>query len=493
MDRQIRRVALGFLLLFGALALNLNYIQVIAAEDLYNNDANLKRQLIDEYNVARGAIVAGDRQTVLARSVPTKGRFKYLREYPEPADLGYGHLTGFYSIVHGKTELEDSYNEYLAGRADELFPTRLVDQYILGRDQQGASLVLTIDPDLQRVARQGLGGREGAVAAVDPQTGDVLALVATPTYDPAPLASHDPAEARAAYRELSPDEPDSPMVSNATDTFFPPGSSFKIVTAAAALENGLTPSSTLPNPPSLDLPQTDQNLHNFGGGQCPGGSEISLAQALQVSCNVAFGALGLQLGAETLIDQAHRFGLSEDIDFDLPFVEGEIPDADAFEADLPAVAQSAIGQRDVRTNVLHMALIGGAIGNGGVMMEPRLVREIRDPEGRVFRTFGPEVYGRPMSGGNADALTQMMVSVVEAGTGTAAQIPGTSVAGKTGTAQTAEGAAPHAWFVAFAPADDPEIAVAVVILNGGDLGREATGGQLSAPIARQVIEAYLGG
>ncbi|HEX2030946.1 MAG TPA: penicillin-binding protein 2 [Actinomycetota bacterium] len=492
MDRQIRRLAIGFLILFGALAVNLNYIQVIAAEDLYNNDANLKRQLIDEYNVDRGAILAADRQTVLAHSVPTRGRFKYLRRYPTPPSLGYAHLTGFYSIVYEKTNLEDTYNDYLAGRADELFPQRLVDE-ILGRDLQGASLVLTVDPTLQRVASQALGSREGAVAAVDPQTGDVLALVANPTYDPNPLASHEPAEVRQAYRSLRPQDPDSPMVSNATDTFFPPGSSFKIVTAAAALENGMTPSSTLPNPPSLDLPQTEENLDNFGGGQCPGGSQITLAQALQVSCNVAFGALGLQLGAETLIEQAHRFGFSEDIPFDIPFVEGEIPDAGAFEQDLPAVAQSAIGQRDVRTNVLHMALIAGAIGNGGVMMEPRLVREIRDPEGRVFRTLGPEVYGRPMSGGNAAALTQMMVSVVEAGTGTTAQIPGVSVAGKTGTAQTAVGAAPHAWFVSFAPAEDPQIAVAVVVLNGGDLGNEATGGQLSAPIARQVIEAYLRG
>ncbi len=489
MDGQIRKLALGFLLLFGALALNLNYIQVIRADDLANNPAN-KRLLIQEYDVDRGEIVASDRQTVLAMSEATDDDLKYLRVYPE-GEL-YGHLTGFYSFVFSRTELEQSYNDYLSGRADELLPQRLVDE-ILGRDQKGANVVTTLDPDLQRIASEGLAGREGAVAAINPQTGEVLALVSNPTYDPNPLSSHDPREIRRTYRSLDPDEPDSPLVSRATDTFFPPGSTFKVITAAAALEAGMSPEDTIPNPPQLDLPQTDEDLENFGGSQCPGGSEITLASALQVSCNVAFGGLGLELGAEALVEQAHRFGFSEDIPFDIPFVSGQIPDVEAFEDDLPAVAQSAIGQRDVATNVLHMSLVAGAIGNDGVMMVPRLVSEIRDSKGRVIRQLGPEEFGQPMSPENAATLTEMMVSVVEAGTGTAAQISGVTVAGKTGTAQTAEGEPPHAWFISFAPAEDPEIAVAVVVLNGGDLGSEATGGALSAPIAKQVMEAALRG
>jgi peptidoglycan glycosyltransferase len=490
-EAQIRRLAVGFLILFGALAINVNYIQVIAAEDLANNNAN-KRLLIQEYDIDRGDIVAADLRTVLAESRPSTGTLKYLRVYPEPPRLGYGHITGFYSFVFGRTELEQSNNDYLAARAEELFPQRIVDQ-ILGRDQHGANLVLTIEPQLQRVAADAMGDVEGAVAAIDPRSGEVLALYSNPTYDPNPLSSHDPEEVRRSYQELEPQEPDSRLVSRATDTFFPPGSSFKVITAAAALENGYRPDTLLPNPPKLDVPQTTADIENFGGTQCPGGSDISLADALQVSCNVAFGALGLELGAERLVEQAQRFGFSQDISFDIPFVEAEIPPVAAFEQDLPAVAQSAIGQRDVRTNVLHMALITGAVGNGGAMMVPRLLEEIRDPQGvRVIRTFGPVEYGRPMSEENAAALTEMMVSVVDGGTGTAAQISGISVAGKTGTAQTAEGQAPHAWFVAFAPADDPRIAVAVVVLNGGDLGAEATGGAISAPIARQVIEAHLG-
>jgi peptidoglycan glycosyltransferase len=448
MERQIRRLAIGFLLLFTALAVNLNYIQVIAADGLANNNAN-KRLLIQEYDVDRGDIFARDRSTVLAASRVTGGELKYLRVYPQ-------------------------------------------DDEILGRDEQGANLVLTIDPRLQEIAAEGLGNNEGAVAAIDPRSGEVLALYSNPTYDPSPLASHDPDEVRRSYRQLDPEEPDSPLVSRAVDTFFPPGSSFKIITAAAALENGMRPDSLLPNPPTLDVPQTEDDLENFGGSQCPGGSEIPLADALQVSCNVAFAALGLELGADRLVEQAQRFGFSGDIPFDIPFVESQIPPVQAFDEDLPAVAQSAIGQRDVATNVLHMALVAGAIGNRGTMMVPRLVGEIRDPKGRILRTFGPEEYGQPMSAENAATLTEMMVNVVEGGTGTAAQISGVSVAGKTGTAQTAEGEPPHAWFVSFAPAEDPEIAVAVVILNGGDLGNEITGGEASAPIARQVIEAALG-
>lgn len=489
MERQIRRLAFGFLILFGALAVNINYIQVIAAEDLANNNAN-KRLLIQEYDIDRGNILAADLRTVLAESRPSAGAFRYLRVYPEAPRLGYGHITGFYSFVFGRTELEQSYNDYLAARAEELFPQRIVDQ-ILGRDQQGANLVLTIQPRLQRAAADALGDVEGAVAAIDPRSGEVLALYSNPTYDPNPISSHDPQEVRESYQELDPEAPDSRLVSRATDTFFPPGSSFKIVTAAAALENGYRPDTPLQNPPTLDVPQTTLDIENFGGSQCPGGSDISLAAALQVSCNVAFGALGLELGADRLVEQAQRFGLSQDIPFDIPFVEGEIPPVSAFEQDLPAVAQSAIGQRDVRVNVLHMALIAGAIGNGGIMMVPRLLDGIRDPRGREIRTFGPQEYGQPLSPESAAALTEMMVSVVEGGTGTAAQISGIPVAGKTGTAQTAEGQAPHAWFVSFAPADDPQIAVAVVVLNGGDLGAEATGGQISAPIARQVIEAHL--
>lgn len=486
MERQIRVVATGFLILFGLLGLNINYIQVIASSDLANNPAN-KRLLIQEYDVQRGQILAADRRTVIATSEETEGALKYLRRYP----LGrlYAHMSGYYSFVFGRAELEQSYNDLLSGRAPEVALQTFVDE-VLGRDRRGATLVLTIDPRLQQTAAESLGDRPGAVAAVNPQTGEVLALVANPSFDPNVLSSHNGETIRSAWKRLN-EDPDKPLLSAATDDFFPPGSTFKIVVAAAALENGVTPDTTFPNPPELDLPQTTRTLQNFGGDHCLGGaSEITLAQALEVSCNVVFAEVGLELGAEKLAEQSRAFGYAGDIDFDIPFQEGNFPPAESFAEDLPGVAFSAIGQKDVRTNVLHMALIAGSIGNGGVMMEPKLVQEVRDPTGRIVRRLSPETFGQPMSPQNADALTRMMQAVVESGTGTAAQISGVAVAGKTGTAQN-PGGDPHAWFVSFAPAEQPTIAVAVVVLNGGDLGSEATGGAIAAPIARTVMEEAL--
>lgn len=489
MIRQIRILATAFLLLFGALFVNVNYLQVIAADDLANREEN-KRLLIEEYEIDRGEILARDRSTVLARSRATRGDLKYLRRYPE-GEL-YGHITGFHSFVFSRTELEQTYNDYLSGRAGEFFTKRLIDD-ILGRDREGATVVTTIDPRLQQAATDALGSLPGGVAAVDPQTGEILALVANPSYDPNLLSSHNGDKIRRAWDDLNGD-PDKPLLSNAGDEIFPPGSTFKVVTASAALENGFGPESNWPNPPTLDLPQTTNNLENFGGAHCAGGaSQITLAQALQESCNVTFAQVGLEVGAQALVEQAHRFGISEDVPFDIPFAEGQIPEAGSFADNLPALAFSAIGQQDVGMNPLHMALIAGAIGNGGVMMEPNLVLEIRDPDGGVVRRFGPEQYSRALEPGNARALASMMQAVVDGGTATAAQIPGVSVAGKTGTAQTVEGQSPHAWFISFAPVENPEIAVAVVVLNGGDLGSEATGGAVAAPIAKAVMEAALQG
>ena len=488
MDRQVRWLAMAFVALFVVLFAQVNYLQVFGASGLANNPAN-RRLLLQEYNVHRGDILARDRRTVLAESEPTRGKFKYQRGYPE-GDL-YGHITGYYSILFGRSGLEASENDYLAGRAPELLPQNLVDE-ILGRDKRGASVVTTIDPALQKLAAERLGSLPGAVVALEPRTGDVLAMVGNPSFDPTELASHSLKREQRAWKSLNGD-PGKPLVSRAAQEVFPPGSTFKIVTAAAALENGMTPETRFPNPPELDLPQTTHVLNNIGGGQCPGGSEITLAVALQFSCNVVWGEVGLELGAERLVRQAKRFGFDGDVPFEVAFAEGQIPPAGEFEDALPAVAFSAIGQQSVAANPLQMALVAGAIANGGTQMRPRLVHEVRDPSGRILKTFEPQPYGQPISAGTAGALTQMMVAVVEAGTATTAQIPGVQVAGKTGTAQTVDGRDPHAWFVSFAPADDPQIVVAVVVLNGGSLGSDATGGVVAAPIAKALMESALTG
>jgi peptidoglycan glycosyltransferase len=493
MDRLIRRLGGAMLALFVLLLAQVTYIQVVASERLADNPANATRQLIAEYRVDRGSIVAADGRTELALSRKSPGELKYQRHYPRGSL--YADLTGYYSIIFGRSELEQSYNTYLSGDAPELIPQTLIDQ-VLGRPKRGATVVTTIDPAIQRAAAQALGNLPGGVVAIDPHTGDVKAIVANPTYDPNELASQDPKQVRAAWDRLTSD-PDKPLLSRAIDELYPPGSTFKLVTAAAALENGFGPDSTWPNPPVLDLPQTTATLENFGGEHCLGGtSQLTLAQALTISCNVVFGQVGLRLGAAKLAAQAHAFGFapdasSGDVPFDIPFQEGVFPDASYFADRLPAVALSAIGQDNVAANPMQMALVASAIANGGSEMRPRLVSEIRDPSGQVVKTFSPEVFGQPVSAQTAIQLTQMMVSVVQSGTGTAAQIPGVEVAGKTGTAQHGEGLPPHAWFVSFAPAQNPKIAVAVIVLDGGSLGSDATGGVVAAPIAKAVMEAAL--
>ncbi|MFN2590998.1 MAG: peptidoglycan D,D-transpeptidase FtsI family protein [Actinomycetota bacterium] len=488
LDRRIRWLAAGFLLLFLLLFAQVNYLQVFAADRLKDNPANAARLLRQEYDVQRGQIIARD-GTPLATSKRTKGTLKYLRVYPRKSL--FAHITGYYSVVFGRSALEAKYNEYLAGSASELLPQRLIDE-ILGRPQVGATVVTTIDPKLQRAAARALRGLQGGVAAIDPRSGEVLALYSNPTFDPNVLASHDPDEVRGAWTELIEDR-SKPLLSRASQEVFPPGSTFKVVTAASALESGIKPTTLFDNPSELDLPQTNNTLKNFGDEHCLGGaSQITLEQAFQVSCNVVFGEVGLEVGARRLVAQAQRFGFDQQIEFDIPFAEGQIPPASDFAQDLPGVAYSAIGQQSVSANPMSMALVAAAIANGGVEMQPRLVREIRDQAGRVVRSFEPTELNRSISSATARRLTAMMISVVAAGTGTPAQIPGITVAGKTGTAQH-PGGNPHAWFVAFAPAQNPRVAMAVVVLNGGSLGSEATGGQVAAPIAKTILETALRG
>lgn len=506
MNRRIRRLGIGLVALFGLLFAQVSYVQVFAAGRIAGNAANARRQIIAEYKVDRGQIITAD-GTVIALSTPTSGHaaLTYVRRYPD-GPL-FADITGYYSQVYGRTELEQSMNSYLSGDAPELAISTLAD-LVLGRPKKGGHVITTIDSRLQRVASDALGSLPGAVVTVDPRNGDILTLVSNPTFDPNELSSQDTNAVRAAWERLNAD-PNTPLVSRANDELFPPGSTFKMITASAALENGFGLDSVWPNPHRLDLPLTTATIENFGAETCPGGSTTTLLIAFTHSCNVIFGEVGLELGAQTLADQARAFGfcptdppsraecIEPTIPFTIPFASGRFPEPTYFAQNDPLVAISAIGQDNVLANPLQMALVAAAIANGGEMMRPRLVTEIRDPQGRVIRQFPPEPYGRPISHATAAAMRTMMVSVVAGGTGTAAQIPGYVVAGKTGTAQHGgPGTAPHAWFVCFAPAGQdevPTIAVAVIVLDGGDLGSDATGGRIAAPIARQVIEAFLTG
>jgi penicillin-binding protein A len=491
MDKQIRRLGYALVALFLLLFVQVNYLQVYAADRIANNPANTTRLLIQAADVDRGDILARDGSTILAQSVPTKGEFKYLRKYPEGPV--YADVTGAYPLVGAPTNLEASYNDFLSGRATDLLPSTVIDQ-ILGRPRKGASLVTTIDPDLQEVAARELANAGlGAVVAMNPSTGEILAMASNPTYDPNELASHDIKSATAAYNRLTKD-PKHPLLSNANDQLYPPGSTFKLVTASAALEDGVDPNATIWNNPgsSLPLPQTTHTLSNFGSEVCPGGSQVSLSDALTYSCNTIFGEVGLKLGPKKLAAQAKAYGFDSQVPFNIGFAEGQYPDPNTL--DPPLTAFSAIGQGSVLANPLQMALVGSAIANGGVEMRPQLVSEVRDSRGTLVRSFHPEAYGKPISSQTAGDLTAMMENVVNQGTAQGLGIAGVNMAAKTGTAQHGTGnEPPHAWFVAFGPNPNPQIVVAVLVLDGGNLGSDATGAAVAGPVATAVIQAALNG
>ncbi len=482
MRTPLRRVAIAVLIGFGLLLVNVNYVQVVEAGSL-KKDPHNGRVLIQQFARPRGPIVVGG--TAVARSVKTNDALRYLRTYPGGAR--YAAVTGFFSFVYGATALERTENSLLSGTDDRLALKRLSD-LITGREPQGAAVVLTLNPAAQRAAVDGLHGRPGAVVALDPRTGAILALASSPSYDPNPLSTHNGASITAAYQKLSKD-PDAPLLNRATMQTYPPGSLFKVVTAAAALSSGrYKPDTRIPAPRVLDLPQTTKNLTNFGGESCGDGKTDTLSHALQISCNTAFGGLGLALGADALAARAKAFGFGSGYSVPLPVTNSVFPSS----LDAPQTAQSAIGQFDVRLTPMEAAMIAAAVANHGSLMKPHLISEVKAPDLSTLEVATPQELTRAVTPEVADQLTAMMQLVVDQGTGRAARISGIAVAGKTGTAQHAAGQPPHAWFIGFAPASSPRVAVAVLVENGGGAGSDATGGAVAAPIAKSVMSAVLG-
>jgi peptidoglycan glycosyltransferase len=478
-NAPLRRVAISVLVLFTLLIVNVNYIQVVRSDELRGDRGNT-RVLTEEYSRERGSMVVDG--TEVALSVPTDGRLEYLRQYPQ-GPL-YAPVTGYYSLIYGAWQMEDAENDLLAGSDARLFTRRLADLFT-GRDPAGGDVVLTLDAGVQEAAMAGLEGLTGAVVALDPSTGAVLGMASTPTYDPGRLSSHDPADIRAYAAELDALEAD-PRLNRAISDNYPPGSVFKVIVSAAALSTGeYTPETVVPAPDTLTLPGTSTQLRNFGNSSCSSSGEQSLIDALTISCNTAFAQLGIDLGEDRVREMAEAFGMTGDT-MEIPLdVEGSgVGDIES-EA---ALGQSSIGQRDVRMTPLQAAMVAAAVGNDGTLMTPYLIDQVRAPDLTVIDRADPETFSEPVTPEVADQLQEMMESVVAEGSGRAARVPGVAVAGKTGTAQVAEGVADHNWFVGFAPADDPQIAVAVFVANGG-----GTGGDVSAPIAGDVMQAYLEG
>lgn len=481
MNAQIRVLGIVLMVLFSALFVQLNNLQVFSAERLNEHPANT-RTVVRDFSQPRGAIQTSD-GVVIAESVEVDDAFERQRRYPE-AEL-FAHITGYFSFTFGDDGIERIYNDALTGRDRKVTLDRLGD-LLLEKDKT-ADVTLTVSKTLQQIATDGLAGRKGSVVAIDPRNGAILALADYPSYDPNRLASHNQDEVRKAWADLNADE-DRPMLPRTYRERYFPGSSFKVVTAAGALGAGVATLSqpVFPVLTELPLPQTTEPLRNFGGSACGG----PLPEALRISCNTAFAQLGVDMGAPTLAAAANAFGFNEVPPIDLPFgAESVFPDPSAFARDIPALAKSAIGQQDVAATPLQMALVAAAIANNGVIMTPHLLAEVRDSQAELLERYDPKPWREAVPPEVARAVRDMMVGVVAAGSGANAQIPGVTVAGKTGTAQTGLGTS-HTWFIAFAPAEAPRVAVAVMLENQPS-ANEFTGGALAAPIARDVMAAAL--
>ncbi|RKT51867.1 peptidoglycan D,D-transpeptidase FtsI family protein [Saccharothrix australiensis] len=485
MNKPLRRVGLAMMAMMVLLLGNATYVQVIKSDDYRKNPLN-RRVVLDQYSRERGQIIASGGEP-LATVERTTDRLRYLRKYAGPA---FAPVTGYFSTVYGTSGLERAEDDLLNGSDDRLFARR-VSALITGRDPKGGSLQLTVNAALQQVAYDKLQGVNGSVVAIRPQTGEILAMASTPTFDPNALASHDVGEQQAAWRQLNAADAELPLLNRSIAGLYAPGSTFKLIVAAAALAEGKTKDSEVDGRPVITLPGTQTPLPNFNDSNCGNGVTATLQEALAKSCNTAFAVLANELGPEKLRRTAAKFGF-DDSDLAIPMgVEtsrlGPMKDA-------PAVYQTGIGQRDALVTPLENAVVAATIANGGVRMRPHLVQKILAPDLQVISETDPDEVTDAMKPDEARALRDMMIES-EKNTAGGGKLSNVVIASKTGTAEHGEDVKktkPHAWYVGFAPAEKPEIAIAVIVENGGDAGLAATGGRVAAPIGRAVIGSYLG-
>jgi peptidoglycan glycosyltransferase len=484
-NKPIRTMAIFCLLLFLALMVNATYLQYVKAGSLNENALN-RRVIEDAYSRDRGAIIVG--RDPVAESKPVDDRYKFLRTYAQPAR--YAHVTGWFSYF-SQSGIERSQNDVLSGDDSRLFVRRLVDM-LSNTDAKGGSVQLTLSAAAQNAAYDGLQALgadvQGAVVAIEPSTGRILAMVSSPSFDPNQLASHDFAAVQRADEKLNA-RADQPKLNRAIQTTLPPGSTFKLITATAALESGnYTADTPVPGGPTYRLPHTNTVLNN--GGRACGTDKIPMTQALEQSCNTTFLALAAELGQKRMRAQAEAFGFNSTALKDLPGQAVSVyPTQDLEDSFL---AQTGIGQYDVKATPLQMAMVVSAIANGGLLMRPYIVDEIRSANFDTLDKTEPQDLSEAMSSSTARDLTTMLVSVVQRGTAGPAAIPGVQVAGKTGTAQAGRNdIGNYAWFVSFAPADNPQVAVAVMIQNAHVPNDDVSGSGLAGPIAKAVMEAVI--
>ena len=462
MNKRIGRLGIIITAAFIVIIVNLTYLQFIAASELTAKPENI-RPTLNKQKIRRGDIISADGQ-VLATSRKVGDTYK--RYYPE-GELA-SPITGYYSTEYGRAGLELTFDEYLSGQTKVSSPGDYIKR-LLGKDVPGDNLFLTVNMDIQKTADRLLGSRKGAIVVLNPRTGAVLALASHPSYNPNNVDQN--------WNTLI-NDPNGPMLNRATQSRFTPGSTFKMVTAAAALENASATTDTV-----FDAPGTIKiyggKVTNFAGENY---SRITFADAFAKSVNTVFAQVSKSLGGPKLVDAARAFGFGEKPPFDLPASESRIPQAS--EMDPLEVAWSSVGQGRVQATPLTMALIGAAVANDGKIMQPYLVKKIQDAGGNTVYEASPKVWLSPMKHGTSQIVKSLMERVVNEGTGKAAKIPGVQVAGKTGTAEVGKDN-PHAWFVGFAPAENPQVLVAVIIENGG------IGGRTAAPIAREIMQEAL--
>lgn len=471
------------LFMFIALFAATSWIQVVNADALQQHPDN-RRTLFDSYEIQRGAIIVDD--VPIVTSIPSDDVFSFQRVYDDGAM--WAPVTGYFNpALQSWTGIERALNAELSGTGATAFFAS-VERILSGQPQRGANAALTLNAAGQEAAYEALRGLQGAVLAIEPATGRVLVMASTPSFDTNLLATHNSRDANDAYEALR-DDPSHPMYNRAIggDTN-PPGSTFKVVVAAAALDSGeYTPESTFPNPATYTLPGTSTEISNAWNGACGSGETATIADALRLSCNTIFAQLAVELGDDVIREMAEKFGFNRGFELPLESTPSLYPD----ELSPDRTALSGYGLGDVTATPLQMAMMSAGVANGGVVMNPRMIDGVLGNDLSVQRSYDDSEFGQALSPETAQTLMEMMVDGVENGAAGNARIEGVAVAGKTGTAERGEQDPKILWFTGFAPADNPQIAVAVVVEDGGGQGRSGSGNSIAAPIAKQVIEAVL--
>ncbi|MFJ5922754.1 peptidoglycan D,D-transpeptidase FtsI family protein [Kitasatospora sp. NPDC092948] len=484
MNKPIRRVSIFCLVLILALMLRVNWVQGVEASAWANNPHN-DRTKYDRYASPRGNIIVGG-QAVTKSDFVNGLRYKYKRSWVDGPM--YAPVTGWSSQAYDSTQLEKLEDGILSGTDSRLFFRNTLDM-LTGKPKQGGDVVTTIDPKVQKAGFEGLGDKKGAAVAIDPKTGAILGLVSTPSYDPSTFAggSDDDAKAKAALDA----DPNKPLLNRALRETYPPGSTFKLITAATAFETGKyqNPTDVTDTPNPYVLPGTSTPLINASSTEpC---LNASIQTAMDYSCNTVFGKMGAELGGDKLRAQAEKFGFNNDqVDVPIRATASYYPK----DSKPDGTAMDAIGQHDTRATPLQMAMVAAAIANNGSLMQPYLVAQ-EGSAGNVISTHTEHQMSQAVSPATAQKLQQLMESVVQNGTGKNAKIPGVTVGGKTGTAQHGQdnSGLPFAWFVSYAKGQDgKQVAVAVVVEDGSSEAQQISGGSLAAPIAKAMMQAALG-